>query len=115
MDTFTFSPRGGSMNPHPSVVPRPPGEEGKPVRDLLQDIHSRSGISQTPRGIVNPKSVDQTAFIATVISVGVCACTLLAMVWETIDPTVGLKIMGSVLIILFALLIFRAVNRTFSE
>jgi hypothetical protein len=103
------------MNPHPSVVPRPPGEEGKPVRDLLEDIHRRSGISQGPRGIVNPKAVDQTAFVATVLSVVVCAVTLLAMVWEAIDPTLGIKTVASVLIVLFAFLIFRTVNRSFSE
>ena len=103
------------MNTHPSVVPRPPDEEGKPTRSLLEDIHQRSQFTRRPVGIVNPKVVDQTAFAATVISVIICAVTLLAMVWEGIDSTLGLKVMASVLILLFAFLIFRSMNRAFAE
>jgi hypothetical protein len=102
------------MNTHPSIVPSP-ADQGKPVRDLLEDIHRNSGISRIPRGIVNPKLIDHVAFAATVTSVVVCTATLLGMVWEGIDPTLGIRVMASVLIVLFALLIFRSLNRAFSE
>ena len=102
------------MNTNPTIVPHP-AEQGKPVRELLEDIHRNSGIGRNPRGVLNPKVIDYVSFAATVASVVVCAATLLTMVWEGIDPTLGIRVMGSVLIVLFALLVFRAVNRTFSE
>ena len=82
----------------PSIVPHPPGEEPKPVRDLLEDIHRRSGYSQGPRGIVNPRIVDKIAFGATVLTVIACAATLLTMVWEGIDHMFSeIRVMSSVL------------------
>ena len=103
------------MNTHPSVVPRPPGEEEKSGRSLLEDIHQRSQFARTPAGIVNPKAVDQTVFIASIISVATSAVTLLAMVWNRIDPLLGLKIMASVWVVMLALLAFRSINRSFAE
>ena len=98
----------------PSIVPHPPGEEPKPVRDLLEDIHRRADFSRAPRGIVNPRIVDKIAFGATVLTVIACAATLLTMVWEGIDHMLGIRVMSSVLIVLFAILTFRSVNRSFS-
>ena len=98
----------------PTIVPHPPGNEPKPLRGLLEDIHRRSAFSQGPRGIVNPQIVDQIAFGATVISVVLCAATLLGIVWEGIDSIWGIRVMASVLIVLFAILTFRSVNRSFA-
>ena len=97
----------------PSIVPHPPGDEPKPVRDLLEDIHRRADFSRAPRGFVNPRIVDQIAFGASFLSVILCAATLLVMVWDKIDPRLGLQLMGSVFIILFAILTFRSINRSF--
>lgn len=98
----------------PSIVPHPPGAEPKPVRDLLEDIHRRGDFSREPRGFVNPRVVDRIAFIASFLSVVLCAATLLVMVWEEMDPRLGLRLMASVFIILFAILTFRSINRSFS-
>ena len=103
------------MNTQPAIVPRPPGEEGKPVRSLLEDIHQRSQFAREPLGVVNPKVVDQIAFGASVVAVIIYAVILLAMVWVSVNPTLGLKIIGSVSILLFALLAFRSINRSFAE
>jgi hypothetical protein len=103
------------MNTHPSVVPRPPGEEEKSGRSLLEDIHQRSQFARKPAGIVNPKAVDRTVFVASIVSVAMSAMTLLAMVWNRIDPLLGLKIMVSVWVLMFTLLAFRSINRTFAE
>jgi len=103
------------MKTHPSVVPRPPGEEEKPGRSLLEDIHQRSQFARKPVGIVNPKAVDLTTFVASVASVAISAVTLLAMVWNRIDPLLGLKIMASVWVSMLALLAFRSINRSFAE
>jgi hypothetical protein len=103
------------MNTHPSLVPHPSGENPKPVRELLEDIHQRSGFASRPRGVLNPRSIDQIAFGATVLTVVISAGILLAMVWEAVDSKLGLQSLASVFIVLFALLIFRSVNRTFSE
>jgi hypothetical protein len=103
------------VNTHPSIVPHPSGENPKPVRELLEDIHQRSGLSAGRRGVLNPRPIDQIAFGATVVSVIISAGILLAMVWEGIDAKIGLQSLVSVFIVLFAFLIFRSVNRAFSE
>jgi hypothetical protein len=111
----TLNFEGESMNTHPSVVPRPPGEEEKSGRSLLEDIHHRSQFARKPAGIVNPKAVDLATFVASVASVAISAVTLLTMVWNRIDPLLGLKIMASVWVVMLTLLAFRSINRTFAE
>ena len=87
----------------------------KPVRELVQQLRVHSEFPAPPRGVADPKLIDRITFIAAVSSVVLCAGALLAMIWEGVDVIDGLKFIGSVGVLLAALLIFRAVNSQFGE
>jgi hypothetical protein len=87
----------------------------KPVRELLQDITQTMETSHSPRGFIRPKLLNRICFVASVIAVLLIAATLLAMIWDAIDPAKGMKYIGSVCVVLFAMLIFRAINGAFEE
>lgn len=87
----------------------------KPVREILQDLRAHSASPPTLRGVANPQIIERVTFIAVVVSVVLSAGILLAMIWEGVAVLVGLKLIGSVWVLLTALLIFRAVNTQFSD
>ena len=87
----------------------------RPVRELVQELRVHSEFPAPPRGVADPKRIDRITFIAVVTSVVLCAGALLAMIWEGVDVTVGMKFIGSIWVLLTALLIFRAVNSQFGE
>jgi hypothetical protein len=87
----------------------------KPIRELLQDISHTMDTSHSERGFICPKILNRICFVASVLSVLLVATVLLAMIWQSIDPATGLKYMATVLVVLFALLIFRSINGAFAE
>jgi hypothetical protein len=89
----------------------------KPIRELLLDIsHTMNSTSsdQEP-GVVNPKRLNRVCFVASLVALVFVAGVLIAMIWQFIDSGRGLQCIGSVAVVLFALLSFRAVNGTFVD
>jgi hypothetical protein len=91
----------------------------KPIRELLQDIshtmNSHSDFSNPSRGVISPKRMNRICFFAWLLALVLIAGTLVAMIWESIDPELGMKYIGSVCVVLLALLIFRSVNGVFVD
>ena len=88
----------------------------KPIRELLQDItRTMNSTPDQERGVVNPKRLNRVCFIASFVALFLVAGVLLAMIWQFIDSGRGLQCIGSVAVVLFALLSFRAVNGTFVD
>jgi hypothetical protein len=97
----------------PMLMNEQPSE--KPVREILQQLRVHSEFPAPPRGVADPKLIDRITFVAAVISVVLCAGALLAMIWEGVDVIDGMKFIGSIMVLLAALLIFRAINSQFGE
>jgi hypothetical protein len=87
----------------------------KPIRDLLQDISHTMNSSSDARGVICPKLLNRICFFAWMIALVFIAGMLIAMIWQSIDPALGLKYIGSACVVLLALLIFRSVNEAFVD
>jgi len=90
--------------------------KAKPIRELLLDItHTMNTSSDSPRGVINPKLVNHICFGASVLAVLLSAITIIAMIWDYVEPGRGLKYIGSIAVVLFTLLTLRAVNGAFLD
>jgi len=87
----------------------------KPIRTLLQDISSNIQAPQAPRGLVPPKLLNRITIFMAILSLLLIVATLLAMIWDLLDPFLGLKFMASVLVVMCALLAFSAINVQFVD
>ena len=86
----------------------------RPIRELLQDISSTSEASRVPpRGLVRPKLIDRITFFASLLSLLLTAAAFLAMIWDFLDPVLAFRCIGSIVVILIALFLFRAINAQF--
>jgi hypothetical protein len=89
-------------------------QEKRPIRELLQDISSTSEASRVPpRGLVRPRLVNRVTFFASLLSLLLTAAAFLAMIWDFTDPVLGFRCIGSIIVILLALYLFRAINEQF--
>ena len=86
----------------------------KPIRGLLQDITAHNEtFRKTPRGLVSPKFVDRVITVTAMVSLLLTSTVFLGMVWEALDLYLGLRCIGSVGVVLIAMLSFRAMNTYF--
>jgi hypothetical protein len=89
-------------------------QKDKPIRELLQDISANSEVSHGPsRGFVDPKLVNRITFFASFACLLLTTAAFLAMIWDFTNPEFGFRCVGSILVILVALFIFRAINAQF--
>lgn len=87
----------------------------KPIRTLLQDVHSNAEISRLrPQGFVALKTVDRITFFASLLALVLIAGGMLAMIWDFVELIRGLRFIGSVIVVFFTLLVFRAINSQFN-
>jgi hypothetical protein len=86
----------------------------KPVRQILEDIRQRTEFVNERRGVVNPYVVDRIVFLASIVSILLSSVVLLGMLWGPVEVMFGFKCIGSIMVVLFALLVFRTVNEHFS-
>jgi len=98
---FCFLP----MNEDPKI---------KPIRDLLQDISSNTEIARiAPRGLISPSLINRITLYASIVSIGLIALGFLAMIWDIVDSALALKCIGSIVVLLITLILFRVVNTLF--
>jgi len=71
--------------------------------------------SDQERGVVNPKRLNLICFFASVVALVIVVGVLLAMIWQVIDSGRGLQWIGSVAVVLCALILFRGVNGAFVD
>lgn len=87
--------------------------EPTPVRVMLESISDQTAPEPRPRGWVSPDRVDQVTRLAAIISVITTSITLLSMIWGGVDYYTGMKIIGSIAVVMLAITIFRSVNTLF--
>ena len=86
----------------------------KPIRELLQDIGSNADTSRVPaRGLVRPKLLNRVTLFASLLCLLLTTAVFLAMMWDFLDPGLGFRCIGTLLVILLALFLFRAINDQF--
>jgi hypothetical protein len=89
-------------------------KEEKPIRGLLRNITSANEASgMSPRGFIAPKLVNRITFFASLVSLLLIVAAFLSMIWDFTDPMLALRCIGSIIVILIALFIFRAINAQF--
>jgi hypothetical protein len=84
----------------------------KPIVELLQDIHAVRD-SHTPRGLVNPKRVARIAFFVSCIFIVLTTAIFIAMIWELMEPALGMRFIASMGAVILALQVFKAINEQF--
>jgi hypothetical protein len=86
----------------------------KPIRELLEDIRSTSEPSRVaPRPLLNPKLVSRVTFFATLVCLLLTTAAFLAMIWNFLDAVLAFRCIGSMVVVLAALFIFRGINSQF--
>lgn len=111
------SPRFATRVMIQTRLPKRMNEEpqGKPIRALLQDVGSYAEISRLrPHGFVALNTVDRITFFAALLALILIAGVALAMIWDFVEVLNGLRLISSVLVVLFTLLVFRMINSQFS-
>lgn len=89
-------------------------QKESPIRELLQDISSNSDTSRIPpRGLVRPTLINRITLFASLLCLLLTTAIFLAMMWDFTDPAFGFRCIGSILVILLALFLFRAINEQF--
>jgi hypothetical protein len=86
----------------------------KPVREALESIRDNMDDVSAPRGVFNPRIVNRIAFVVTLLSLLSTTALLLAIIWNALDPTLGFRCIGTVLVVLLAVLMFRGINNQFT-
>ena len=88
-------------------------QQEKPVRELLQDITRHTDSPHVPRGLISRKVVDRITFVAALVSLVLITGTIFAMIWDLTDTVLGFRCIGSIVVLLLALVAFRAINGEF--
>ncbi len=84
-----------------------------PIRVMLDEIGEQAAPEPAPRGLVSPANVDQFTRVAAIISVVLASVTLLTMIWGGVDLYLGMKMLGSIAVVMLSIVVFRAVNTLF--
>ena len=82
----------------------------KPVRELLEQIHTAVQTTDVPRGVVPPMLLDRCSFYVTVALIVTIAGLLLAMLWDLIAVDFGWKWIASMMVVYFAFQAVRFLN-----
>ena len=84
----------------------------KPIVELLQDIHAVRD-THTPRGLINPKLVARVTFFISCIVIVLTTAIVISMIWEIMEPGLGMRFIASMGAVVLALQIFKAINEQF--
>ncbi len=86
----------------------------KPIRGLLQDISQHNDTyERPPRGLVSPRVVDRITALASLVSLLLVSGVFLAMIWSALDLYLGLRCIGSTVVVLLTIIFFRSINTLF--
>ena len=98
---------------HASHDMHPMSEEqkDKPIGDLLRDISRHGGFERVPpRGLIRPQLVRRVIFFTSLAFLLLTAAALIAVIWDCIDVILAFRCIGSMGVLLAALLIFGGIN-----